>query len=346
MFSTLTRQPIARAEFLHQSRSIPQGRRWRFWLGRAITVFVYALTGIMVASEILFMFRVGVETDTFISGPSDWVLALYLLPVITALTMHFRRMFQTLALSANSIARERQANNWDTLVLTGVDARKIVRGKWWATVRHQWRPYVALGILRALLVVWYSANTSRYYLYYGNHGSVEPVLLANALLQLLLAGLAVFVFTLANLFFTAACGVTAFNKRSAVALARAVVTRIGLIFGICLIGFFSLRFLPYYIYASVINPLDIVVSSLATLFDNGIILGGEIATAQRANGFSYYYGPSVDRLFSVFIPSAIVALLIYALLTFLLLRFAQWQAVRQNALPPLSIPGRKLIAIK
>jgi hypothetical protein len=213
-----------------------------------------------------------------------------------------------------------------------------VRGKWWATVRHMWRPYLMLGILRALCVIWYGASMTHSYIsyasYYNNERYVSGAqILPAVLLQALLAGGAVLALTLANLCFTAACGVTAFNKRSSIALARAIGTRILIIIGIGLLCFLVLRFWVSYSYSySYPNVIPAIVAvSLITLIDNGLTVGSQIA-AYDFYGFSGI--SSINSAFAIFIPAAILALLLYALLTFLLLRLAQWQAVRDNALPP------------
>ncbi len=337
-YNLLSDNPITRAELSYQRQQLPRRRRWRRWFDRLISIAVYGLIAILVANEIviLFLFASGNSGETFAHNLSERFSVLMLLPLLVALVMHFRRMFQTLGLSADSIVREYGSNNWDMLVLTGVDARKIVYGKWWATVRRMWRPYVMLGILRALLVVWYGAASSHSYFFYGAGGNLPLVL--PTLLQLIAGGFAVFILTLANLLFTAACGMTAFNKRSGVAVARVIATRLAIIIGICIVGALIYRWWAFYAYYNysgynLVVPM-IGLLSLVTLFDNGVTMGSQFAT-YRFDQISTMYGSEVDSLFAVFLPVLLAALVIYGLLTFLLLRFAQWQAVRQNALPPL-----------
>ncbi len=137
-----------------------------------------------------------------------------------------------------------------------------------------------------------------------------------------LASIFVFTLTMANLLFTSACGVSAFNIRSGHALARAVVTRlcIGVIIVVVNRIFFT---------STTDSVFQNMVSMvLATLFDNGVFLGTE-TVSYHTNKFAY----TDTSMF--WLPVLLISLLMYALLTFLLLRFAQWQAVRQNALPPL-----------
>lgn len=337
----LNQQPIAQAELNHQNRSTPPPRRrWRQWLGRASLVMVYITAFILVGNEIIALLSMGSgrRVAFYTTVNPNWLIAAAVIAVGATVIIHFRRMLQTLSLSANSIARERGANNWDMLVLTGIDAGKIVRGKWWATIRHMWRPYVMLGILRAAAVVLYGASTYRsYYSYqFYNSDGLSSVTLIVVLLHFALAGTAVFIFTMANLFFTAACGVTAFNKRSGVALARAIGTRLFIIVGLGLLALLLTRLWINYATYPYLLP-SIITISMLSLVDNGAILSSQFAYYSP-----YDYGPYLNPLFAMYLPAILVTLLLYLLLTLLLLRFARWQAVRNGAIPPLK---RKLIQI-
>jgi hypothetical protein len=346
LFAHLSQQPIAQAEFNHQNRAAPRRkRRWMNWLDRGFKVLVYGTAFVLLAYQIFVLLALASGRGGSIRADDlpDWFRALTAVSVIAAVIIHFRRMLQTLALSANSIARERNANNWDMLVLTGIDARKIVLGKWWATVRHMARPYVMLGVLRTLLIVWYGAATNPGY--YGNAAYAiynDPNnigIILQMLLQYVLAGTAVFILTMANLLFTAACGVSAFNKRSGIALARAIGTRLLLVIGFVVLTAALARLWLYYSYPNIL--LSMIVMGLFTIFDNGVVIGTELATYSFNN--YYAYGANTDPVFAIYLPAAILTLFIYALLTFLLLRFAQWQAVRQGALRPLTRPFIKIV---
>jgi hypothetical protein len=345
LFARLSQQPIAQAELNHQTRSAPRRkRRWTRWLDRGFVLLIYGTAFVLFANQILVLFALASGTGGSIRADDlpDWFRALVAVSVIVALIIHFRRMFQTLALSADSIARERNANNWDMLVLTGIDARKIVIGKWWATVRRMARPYIMLGILRALLIVWYGAYTNPGY--YGNaayaiyYDSNNIGIILHILLQYLLAGIAVFVLTIANLLFTAACGLSAFNKRSGIALARAITTRQLLVIGFAALTFVLSRLWLYYS-SSELLPVMILLS-LFTVFDNGVVIGVLLPTYNFSN--YYPYGANIDPVFAIYLPAAILALIIYVLLTVLFLRLAQWQAIRQGALRPLKRPFIKI----
>ncbi|MEO8611395.1 MAG: hypothetical protein ABI690_26090 [Chloroflexota bacterium] len=335
LITRLNQQPIALAELNHQTRSAPRRkRRWTRWLDNGFNLIVYGTAVLLLLSEIVKALGLsrGIWGLDYTTDPPNWfrvgVITCIVLSIAAAVVMHFRWMFQTLALSANSITRERQSNNWDMLILTGIDAGKIVQGKWWATVRRMTRPYMMLGILRALLVVWAGALNGNLYIYqiYGRTGFL--------LIQVIVAGAGVFILTMANLFFTAACGVSAFNKRSGLALARAIGTRLILIVALTGLALLILRLFTRYDSPTVIP--SIVAFGLLSLFDNGAALGSQLATYRYGGYSAYGVSLSIDPVVAIYLPAAFLTLLLYALLTFLMLRFAQWQVVRGGATPPLT----------
>ncbi len=55
---------------------------------------------------------------------------------------------RTMLLAINAVAREQRAGTWDTLILTGIDARQIVWGKWWAVVRCVWKDHALMALPR------------------------------------------------------------------------------------------------------------------------------------------------------------------------------------------------------
>ncbi len=314
--------PIARAELTYQTRSRPQVRRWKRVTTRLILILALTLACILAGGEFAgaLLYR---DPDPI----SRAFGVLNILPVATAFILHFVLMIQTLSLSANSVAREKQANNWDMLVLTGVDSRQIIRGKWWATVRRMWPMYAFLGILRAAVIMWIGASVSRVFVY---SYPVAPNIHIPTPLHFLVSAASVFILTMLNLPFTAACGVSAFNKRSSIGLARAIATRLFIISGISLITVFT----GWLLFRASYNTFqDIGARVLLAVFDNGVNFGSELVTYRYDSRNTYYVNISLAAL--------LLTLATYILLTLLLLRLAQWQATCQNALPPLSSTGAK-----
>ena len=185
-------------------------------------------------------------------------------------------MIQALSRSANSVARERQGNNWDTLVLTGIDASRITWGKWWATVRYLWRPCLRLGLFRAAIIIGYGLYISRpYYFYYRNQNLYSPRLIAPHWRILSSLHFLSCALTFANLFFTAACGVSAFNKRSSIAMARAIGTRLLLL----TVSTISIYLLGWMLFRGQYNFemgtfQHLTLRTVATLLENGVSLSG------------------------------------------------------------------------
>ncbi|MBL8161599.1 MAG: hypothetical protein JNJ61_06390, partial [Anaerolineae bacterium] len=248
---------ISRAELLHQQRSARRHHRIIRWIGRVGAVAIFVMAGYLFWGEfagallgrdagVLTGQSFGQRHNTDLGRAMGIAAAVF---CVFVLTRHFVLMLQTLTLAANSISREREAQTWDMLVLTGMDARQIVRGKWAATVRHQWQRYLFLGVLRAAALVWFAnfgarlAYGSLYSFYYS--GSMVVVLPPPT--HILLAAAMIIVLTLFNLGFTAACGVLASvsAKRGIWALVGGIVTRLALpiafVFGFSLLfGLFQL----------------------------------------------------------------------------------------------------------
>ncbi len=316
------RNNIAQAEGRYQQHTQPRRRRWQRHGGRWLLRLTFTLAIILFGAEFIGAL---LRWDTgFISE----ALALgNLLPVTVTTIWHFGLMLQTLILSANSIAREKQAGSWELLILTGVDARRIILGKWWATVQRQWHNYLLLGILRGALIAWVGAYFSREFMKdmmaYAGSGISGFVLPAPVNFPLVLA-LAVLL-TLANLFFTAACGVlaSAASHNPAVALVRAFFIRaIILALPTAIAAAVFAAFVNYYS-----QPRSFFTAAVITLLDNGTTT---LISAAR------YRSDLIDNLLSTdqIIIIIVVSLVFYGLFTWLVLRSAVKNATRQGALPP------------
>jgi len=98
-----------------------------------------------------------------------------------AYAAHFVVVLQTLFFAIHTLHRENQAESWDVLVLTGISARQLVFGKWWAVLRITW-PYHAFTAIIKLGLVWglvqylYSlditppyTSTERFFAYISGH---------------------------------------------------------------------------------------------------------------------------------------------------------------------------------
>ncbi|MBI5668127.1 MAG: hypothetical protein HZC41_08965 [Chloroflexi bacterium] len=317
-----TRNPIMQAELRFQRRAA-RGRRWWRWLTRGGTLLAVMLALILYGGELA-----GALLQRDPSPIGEFFGVGVALLLVFTVALHFALMFRALALAANSIARERQGQTWDMLVLTGIDARQIVLGKWWATVRQLWRQYALLAVLRAGVIVWMAGSTSRVFTYIYVSGTSYYLGTADftlpAPLDLLLAGVVVGALTLANLAFTAAVGVAASGeaRSGALALARAIFMRAALL----IVAAFLLLWLAGMLALASFPAAELPSRIAGLLLDNGAGLAGELAIYRSA-----YYGLASA---GVVLPTALLGLIAYALLTWAVLMLAQRRAVRLRALPP------------
>ncbi|MBL8154314.1 MAG: hypothetical protein JNM70_09035 [Anaerolineae bacterium] len=318
--------PVMRAERSYQERSTERrARRWRRGLARLVKTVLIGMSIGMIGAGLLGSL-LGIDIGDAVNDASGW-LTLF---AIFVTTHHFGVMINTLSLGANSIAREKQGQTWDMLVLTGIDARQIVRGKWAATVRRQLPAYLVLAVMRIGAIVLYSVVTNSLFSFTVGYGGDRLTYLPHPLSYALLAGV-VTLMTLANLVFTAACGVwaSAVTQRPAMAQARAIGTRIVLLLvPSFVVLFFFGRFLTY---DARIGPLyDLLLGAGLTLVDNGATAGANLVAVR----YGWEGSPPSPLNLGLVLASTLAALGIYALWTVVALRRAQTLAVKHLATPP------------
>ncbi len=320
---------IARHELIYQQRASGQGRRWVRRLGRMMLI-----AGIVMSMILFWGIFIGLLLNRDAQTIGERLEIGVILLSAGALVWHFVLMFQTLSLAVNSVARERQNNTWEMLILTGIDARQIVRGKWWATVQSQWRNYLLLGLLRVGAMVWlcYAGSQSMTFYY--------PDYTPPSALNILLAGIIIVILTMANLGFTAACGVLGGveARRSMTGMVRAVLIRTLSLILLALViplGLAALR-LPFGTawYSTDLPNIAAytVLPTSFTLVDNGLTLTEQLCDTLLG---SIAIGYTVAAL--------VLSLLLYYLLTRFMLWMAQRRAIRrEHALPPLSAKSAKI----
>lgn len=304
---------VMKAELAFQRRSIAYGGCVSIVLGFLLYLSLLSALGVIVCALLTAAFQIN------LLEPLKAVNFLLIVMVIAAVVWHFLLMFRTLALAANSISREKQAQTWEMLVLTGIDARQIVRGKWWATVQKQVLQYGLLAILRAGAVIWFAYSQGVPFRYY--QGAI--VLLPGAI-EIVLAAVLITLFTLLNLLFTAACGVmgSAASGRGTTAMLRGLGNRLALTLGpVVIVVFLMIRLnLPT-------TPfLEVALRSIVTLADNGVTFGIEMVA------LDYQYQDYETASTTGFtLVAALVSLGLYAALTWFMLRWGERQAVRAMA---------------
>jgi hypothetical protein len=276
-------------------------------------------------------------------------IVLFFIPIVSliplTLLIHFRTQLRTLAFAANTISREKRGGTWDILLLTPMSARQIVRGKWWATVRHVWRGYLLLALLRAGSILWVTFEAGRYIIHNYPVYQIEirphsyaPNPLAMLLGMALIAG-----FTLLNVLYTSAFGTlgSVFNRGGGTSLTLAIVIRLMTLSGLALaIGLLahSIFVRVFYFDGGYSYPYDsppmrlyvMLYVAAITLFDNGSVFSGVFANHYIPSSPSPYY----DHYYTNMMIGGLIAITAYMLLTWLALRLAQWLIRRQGALVP------------
>src|SRR5262249_24095058 len=134
----LTNNIILQAELKHQYYVLEKSRVGRLWIAIAAILLIPAF----IASIIFFVHGLisPFISITLIPDPLGSALAFnaFLLLIVMNVAMTVVVMLVTLSLAANSISREKNGKTWESLLLTNVDARRIVWGKWGATVQALW----------------------------------------------------------------------------------------------------------------------------------------------------------------------------------------------------------------
>jgi len=171
----IPRTPVARAEQQHQTRLMEATRSGTLWIGLAYVLLYPALAISLVlyfGALLLDVFPalsalVGVPTVTVGFAASTLLIAMNVaLYVVVTLV--------SLGLSASSIGREKQGKTWDSLLLTGVNARQIVLGKWSATLHTLWPDFALVWMLRLGMIAWLIAIGGGEFLYHTSLAGLPP----------------------------------------------------------------------------------------------------------------------------------------------------------------------------
>jgi hypothetical protein len=323
--------PIGRVEQAYQERMLGKRRNWLTWVQRRI-VDAALITAIFMALLSVVGLLLWVDISPFLEP----IPLLVIFPPLVAIMVHFGLIIRALAYSSNSIAREQQQQSWDLLLLTGLDARQIVMGKWLATVRSLLPAFVQLGILRACVVIFIGVtinnpvtSTVSYY-----SGTPESRLIVPNLFHFTLTLGFILLVTACNLLFTAACGVSASARHhsAGIALARGIGIRLGFIVlsvGSA-IGFAFLLIQPLSLGDPVMRfvgeLLFSVFGAITSLLDNGATLGTTFLTSR--------IDEPDNRLHWYQVLAMLTLIATYLGLAWLILRGTTRHLIRQGALPP------------
>ena len=307
LFSTaLETNPIAWAE---------QRRLQRGAVYTRLPVLRYALMLAALSNLVLFFCialqemiagLLALSTLEFSRALEEVVSADALLTGSLLFVVHSVAVAQGLQVASSTIAREKEARTWEMVLLTGIDARRIVRGKWLAAITSIWRVHRPLLVWRAAALMLLCAVLLQ----------MEPrpsplfmtVFVAPALLL---------VFSLLGVGIATAVGLLASVVMSREGSAYRLAMALHLLYVVLsLVSFFAFAFAPD-------QPPAPLVFTLISPLDGGIMSGTSIL-------LSTYTAPVV--LVLLIMVSTIFAILCAALIMGLL-RLTERLAVAQRAIP-------------
>ena len=234
-----TRNTIARAEFRHQRYIIKTSRSGTLWIVLAVVMLVPGL----LMSLLLFASAMVDRPPYFIQDPvrlfvghtetsGDYVAMMGVVAMVTMnVALYLVVILITLALSAHSITREKLNRTWDVLLLTNVDARAVVRGKWWASLKALNGDHAMVGLLRLGLVGFLIGVSA-------SKLPPAPLGLPTGAAYVLPLALVLAAFTVIDAAFTAALGIAGALSSFPGAVTSALIFTVR-VFGIALaVGFF------------------------------------------------------------------------------------------------------------
>jgi hypothetical protein len=314
--------PIISSEVRHVERGQRIHRRLSNLLNRALW---YALLLTSLSMTLFCVLLAAVDLSQYDHQPGERYLNItYILGVLLGITfyIHFRVQVETLGMAADAIAREKRGNTWESLLLTGIGARPLIIGKWWAVVRLMWRDYIRLGLLRIGCTIGIGALLLTEPRIGFFQLSEQPD--SWAALRMLLAAVLVMAVTMVNLLFTAAAGVLGgfFSRPNAPGSSTATVVRMTVVLIPVL-----LMLLP--VAAVILNTQFRLTSSgtellsLMGLFQVFLIDNGTFILAELAN-------PLAPWMFG-YITVTLASIMAYIGLTAVSLKLAQRVAQQQGA---------------
>lgn len=328
--------PIAQRELTYQQRSGSLLGTTR--LQRLFRIVYYPALAFVL---LVFLSEMGAAQQPGEEISAAQILhSIVIFALVVSLLMHLYLLLQTLIRASASIAREKQAGTWEHLLLTGTDARRLVIGKWWGTLRGLLGGYALLIPLRAGVVVWLGAVFDR-----TQALSIELVsdFIAPSPFAFLSTFPVIAAFTLGSALMVAAVSVLAsvLSRRLVEALTLGLImTAVVFIVPFAAVGIIHYALIDDTDRSSewrdIASPF--AENLMLTWVDNGMSLTSELvnyqteyATTTPQTVAAYY----ASRKAIVWVLTFSTCIALYGLLTWGMLRAAQAVAVRQGALPPI-----------
>lgn len=167
LIQRLDANPVAHIELQHQWNVMEKSRSGRVWILLALVLLLPAL----LASLIFFgagLLGHRLSAPLTFNQINSLAQSLDTIGQLTLLTMNVAQylvvMLVAYGLSNNSINREKRGKTWENLLLTDISARKIVIGKWWASLRALYGDHIVVGLLRLGMLAYLLDTFGRFFL--------------------------------------------------------------------------------------------------------------------------------------------------------------------------------------
>jgi ABC-type Na+ efflux pump permease subunit len=145
--------PIARAEQRRLQRESAYTRlpvlRYAFMLAVLLNLLLF----LCVTLQEMIAGLLALSTQAFSHAIRDIVDVDALLTGALLFVTHAVTIAQGLQVASSTIAHEKQARTWEMVLLTGIDARRIVYGKWLAAMTSIWSVHRPLLVWRAAALI-------------------------------------------------------------------------------------------------------------------------------------------------------------------------------------------------
>lgn len=195
---------ITQAELRHQWYILEKSRSGTAWIILAVLMLLPAVL-ITFYALILVIFNLPLIWNPINPNFGDSLISIGVVALIVMnISLYLIVILITLGLSSNSITRERKGLTWDVLLLTNVDSRQIVLGKWWASLVALWGDHAMIGFLRVGAVCGVVVSLTPYM---GIQLAPAPLGLSPVLWHSAVLSLIFIAYTVIDAMFTAALGV-------------------------------------------------------------------------------------------------------------------------------------------
>lgn len=334
--------PIERAErsYIRHSREVHDWLNILFRWGLLAAQWLSLAVAIMTILGLLVGLALGVPADQIYDSLFDFnnmrfMHDMSLVMLCVTLFLFFLRKMELLNVSSATIQRERSSQTFETMLLTGISARRVVVGKWWAAVRSHLPNQLMLIVMQAgcmsFAILQQAGYT--YATYVSPH--LSAVLIAFTLMS---------VYSVIDVGFTASLGLLASFVRRRGVSAAAVMMR-GTVFAafVALMLWSLYSYFPEYPdgttdWSQMKTRAPGLAAMISPFLDQGVVSGSILAMGRSMDFTTGEISPLYFNREYAYTPGQILAMLLVAFPFYLggtwaLLRAAEALGVRDGLTP-------------